>query len=300
MQITAGYDIVYECPRPTPMILLLSPHQSRDADLAEPQEIMFDPPIPSERYVDGFGNVCTRIVAPAGRLSIGCRMSVSDTGLPDMLTHDAVQHPVEELPADTLVYLLGSRYCDTDRMVNRAWDLFGSGPDGQPLTGWALVQAICDYAHNHIVFNYQDADSTRSASEAERDRRGVCRDYAHLAIALCRCMNIPARYCTGFLGDMGTEPPYGVMDFAAWFEVYLGGAWHTFDARNNTPRIGRILIARGRDATDVAIATTFGSCYLAGFTVITDEVVTDVAEADMPAALPGSRSSESSIMAAGR
>ena len=282
MQITAGYDIVYECPRPTPMILLLSPHPSRDGDLSAPHEILFDPPIPSEAYVDGFGNVCTRILAPDGRLSISCRMDVSDTGLPDRLVPDARQHPVEELPADTLAYLLGSRYCDTDRMSDRAWALFGDGP-----RGWALVQAICDYAHTHIVFNYQHADSTRTASDAERDRRGVCRDYAHLAITLCRCMNIPARYCTGFLGDAGTLPPYGVMDFAAWFEVFLDGEWHTFDARNNTPRIGRILIARGRDATDVAIATTFGPCYLAGFTVVADETTTQVAEADMPASLPG-------------
>ncbi len=282
MQITAGYDIVYECPGPTPMILLLSPHPSRDQDLSAPHEIVFDPPIASEQYVDGFGNVCTRILAPEGRLSIGCRMDVTDTGLPDRLAPEARQHLVEELPADTLVYLLGSRYCDTDRMSDRAWTLFGNGP-----RGWTLVQAICDYAHNHIVFNYQHADSTRTASDAERDRRGVCRDYAHLAITLCRCMNIPARYCTGFLGDVGLPPPYGVMDFAAWFEVYLDGGWHTFDARNNTPRIGRILIARGRDATDVAIATTFGSCYLASFSVVADEVVTEVAEADLPAALPG-------------
>ena len=282
MQITAGYDIVYDCPRPTPMILLLSPHPSRDADLAAPHAIAFDPPIPSERYLDSFGNVCTRLLAPPGLLSISCRMEVRDSGEPDRLMPEAKQLPVEALPADTLVHLLGSRYCDTDRMSDRAWALFGDGP-----RGWALVQAICDYAHARIAFNYQDADATRTASEGERDRRGVCRDYAHLAVTLCRCMNIPARYCTGFLGDMGTPPPYGVMDFAAWFEVYLEDGWHTFDARNNTPRIGRILIARGRDATDVAIATTFGPCRLAGFTVITDEVATEVAKADMPAALPG-------------
>ena len=270
MKIIVGYDIVYDCPRPTPMILMLSTHPSRDADLATPQQILFDPPVASETYLDGFGNRCTRLEAPVGRLTMSSRVSVSDTGLPDILTPDAEQHAVTDLPHDTLVYLLGSRYCDTDRMSHRAWELFGDGP-----RGWALVQAICDYAHNHIVFNYQDADSTRSASDGERDRVGVCRDYAHLAVTLCRCMNIPARYCTGFLGDMGTPPPYGVMDFAAWFEVYLGGAWHTFDARNNTPRIGRVLIARGRDATDVAIATTFGPCYLAGFSVVADEAPQD-------------------------
>ncbi|WP_419729019.1 transglutaminase-like domain-containing protein [Lichenicola sp.] len=273
MQISAGFDIVYDCPHPTPMILLLSPHPSRETDLAAPQEMLFDPPIAHERYLDSFGNVCTRILAPEGRLTISSRMVVSDAGLPDRITPEAQQHPVEELPADTLVYLLGSRYCDTDRMSDRAWHLFGGGP-----RGWALVQAICDYAHERIVFNYQHADSTRTASDGERDGRGVCRDYAHLAITLCRCMNVPARYCTGFLGDMGTLPPYGVMDFAAWFEVYLGGEWHTFDARNNTPRIGRILIARGRDATDVAIATTFGPCRLSGFDVICTEMAAELVD----------------------
>jgi transglutaminase-like putative cysteine protease len=144
------------------------------------------------------------------------------------------------------------------------------------MPGWSRVQAICDFAHNHIAFDYQKARSTRTAWEAFNEGVGVCRDYAHLAIALCRCMNIPARYCTGYLGDMGTLPPYGVMDFAAWFEVYLGGAWHTFDARNNVPRIGRVLIARGRDAADVAIATTFGQNTLESFKVWTDEIAETV------------------------
>jgi transglutaminase-like putative cysteine protease len=166
-----------------------------------------------------------------------------------------------------LVFLLGSRYCETDRLSDVAWRLFGDAPPG-----WARVQAICDYVHHHIAFNYQDARSTRTAWEAWDERRGVCRDYAHLAVAFCRCMNIPARYCTGYLGDMGTEPPHGPGDFAGWFEAYLGGAWHTFDPRNNVPRIGRVLMARGRDATDVPISNTFGTTMLTGFTVWTDEV----------------------------
>jgi transglutaminase-like putative cysteine protease len=178
----------------------------------------------------------------------------------------AGQHPVEDLPEETLVFLLGSRYCETDRLSEIAWGLFAGAPPG-----WARVQAICDYVHNHIEFGYEHARASKTAWEAYVEQRGVCRDYAHLAIAFCRCMNIPARYCTGYLGDMGTEPPYGVMDFAAWFEVYIGGAWYTFDARNNTPRIGRILIARGRDAADVAITTTFGPNQLESFTVWTDE-----------------------------
>jgi transglutaminase-like putative cysteine protease len=193
---------------------------------------------------------------------------VRDSGQPDNIVPGARQHPVEDLPEETLVFLLGSRYCETDRLTDVAWGLFG-----HTTPGWARVQAICDYVHNHIAFGYEHARATKTAWEAFHERRGVCRDYAHLAVAFCRAMNIPARYCTGYLGDMGTPPPYGVMDFAAWFEVYLGGAWHTFDARNNTPRIGRVLMARGRDAADVAIATTFGPNLLEGFTVWTDEVL---------------------------
>ena len=267
MKIRAGYEIIYDSPQPTPMILLLSPHPSRLPDLLSSHQVGFDRPVRTSTYVDGFGNSCTRLMAPAGRLAISTLFLVQDSGLPDTLAPGARQHPVEELPDDVLVYLLGSRYCDTDEMSDTAWALFGDGP-----AGWERVQAVCDYTHDRITFNYQHADAKRTASGAHRDQRGVCRDYAHLAVTLCRCLNIPARYCTGFLGDMGTPPPYGPMDFAAWFEVYLDGAWHTFDARNNVPRIGRVLIARGRDATDVAIATTFGSCSLTGFTVITDEL----------------------------
>jgi transglutaminase-like putative cysteine protease len=192
---------------------------------------------------------------------------VEDPGTPDVLTPAARQLPVEALPDEMLLYLLGSHYCDTDRLAELAWSLFGQGP-----TGWARVQAICDYVHARIAFGYEHARPTRTASEAFDEQRGVCRDYAHLAVTLCRCVNIPARYCTGYLGDIGVPPPHGPMDFAAWFEVFLEDRWHVFDARNNTPRIGRILMARGRDATDVAIATTFGPCTLAEFRVFTDEV----------------------------
>ncbi len=267
MRITAGCQITYDCPQPTPMLLMVSPHPSREPDLLGPVELSFDPPIPWRAYIDGFGNRCTRIVAPAGRLTIATRLTVQDPGTWDVVAPAARQHPVEELPDGMLTYLLGSRYCDTDRLTETAWSLFGQGP-----TGWARVQAVCDFVHNHIQFGYQHARATRTASEAFQEQRGVCRDYAHLAVTLCRCLNIPARYCTGYLGDIGMPPPYGPMDFAAWFGVYLDDRWHTFDARNNTPRIGRILMARGRDATDVAIATTFGPCNLSGFSVFTDEV----------------------------
>jgi len=267
MQISAGCQITYDCPQPTPMLLMISPHPSREPDLIGAAELFLDPPIPWRAYTDGFGNRCTRIVAPPGRTTISTRLTVQDPGTTDVQAPAAWHRPVEEVPDEFLVYLLGSRYCDTDRLSDTAWSLFGSGPGG-----WTLVQAICDYVHDRIQFGYEHARATRTASEAFEERRGVCRDYAHLAVTLCRCLNIPARYCTGYLGDIGVPPPYGPMDFAAWFEVYLDDHWHTFDARNNTPRIGRILMARGRDATDVAIATTFGPCTLSGFSVFTDEV----------------------------
>jgi transglutaminase-like putative cysteine protease len=268
MRISAGCQITYDCPQPTPMLLMLSPHPSRLPDLVGPHEIRFDPPIPARDYLDGFGNRCTRIIAPTGRLVISTRLMVEDPGTPDATAPTAWQRQVDDLPSEMLVWLLGSRYCDTDRMADIAWALFGHAP-----MGWARVQTICDFVHERIVFNYQHARATRSASEAFEEQRGVCRDYAHLAVTLCRCVNIPARYCTGYLGDIGMPPPYGPMDFAAWFEVYLDDQWHTFDARNNQPRIGRILMARGRDATDVAIATTFGPCTLADFRVFTDEIL---------------------------
>lgn len=267
VRISAGCQIVYDCPQPTPMLLAVTPHPSRAADLVGAHQISFYPPVEVRNYHDSFGNVCSRIVAPPGRMVISTRLLIEDSGAPDTITRAAWQRPVEELPDEMLIYLLGSRYCDTDRLSEIAWSLFGQGA-----TGWDRVQAICDYVHERITFGYEHARATRTASEAFTEQRGVCRDYAHLAVTLCRCVNLPARYCTGYLGDIGMPPPYGPMDFAAWFEVYLDDRWHTFDARNNTPRIGRILVARGRDATDVAIATTFGPCTLSGFSVFTDEV----------------------------
>ena len=267
MKIHAGYDITYECPQPTPMLLALSVHPSRMADVIGPHQITFDPPIGATEYRDGFGNICHRVLAPAGRLTISTRFDVLDPGTPDVVVPEARGIPVQELPDDALVFLLASRYCETDRLSDLAWSLFGGVEPG-----WARVQAICDYAHERITFGYEHADVYRTAFSGHTDRVGVCRDYAHLAVALCRCMNIPARYCTGYLGDIGVPPVDAAMDFSAWFEAYLGGHWYTFDARHNTPRIGRILMARGRDATDVAIATTFGACRLVGFNVVTDEV----------------------------
>jgi transglutaminase-like putative cysteine protease len=268
MQIRAGFDIRYTCPRPTPMLLVLSVEHERMKDLIGKHELHVSPNVEMHDYRDMFGNIVTRVVAPVGEVAFTADFVVSDSGLPDPASPNAIQHQIQDLPDEVLIYLLGSRYCDTDRLHTTAWSLFGNAP-----LGWARVQTIVDYVHDRLTFGYEHADSSRTAFDAHGCRLGVCRDFAHLSIALCRCMNIPARYCTGYLGDIGVPPVPVPMDFSAWFEVYLGGAWHTFDARHKKPRIGRILMARGRDATDVAIATTFGECELTQFNVVTDEVV---------------------------
>ena len=270
MKIRIGYELIYDCPQPTPMILTLSVHYTRVSDIVIPDHMVTSPPVPLTAYRDGYGNWCSRIVAPKGELRLSTDALVNDTGRPDAIALEARQTPVEALPDETLLFLLGSRYCETDRLSEVAWALFGTTP-----TGWARVQAICDYVHSHITFGYEYARVTRTAWEAFQEKTGVCRDYAHLAVAFCRCLNIPARYCTGYLGDIGIPPPHGTMDFAAWFEAYLDGHWYTFDARNNTPRVGRVLIARGRDAADVAISSTFGPNTLKRFMVRTVEVNED-------------------------
>ncbi len=267
MDIRCGYEIAYESAVPTPMLLMLSVHPSREPDLLTPQRMTFEPPIPSRSYIDGFGNRCTRIVAPEGRLTISADFRIADSGIADVAVADAEQHAVEDLPDDALVFLLGSRYCETDMLSDTAWSLFGDAP-----RGWGRVQAILDFVHQRITFGYQHARATRTARDGYIERHGVCRDFAHLAVAFCRCMNIPARYCTGYLGDIGVPLSDTPMDFSAWFEAYLGGRWYTFDARHNRPRIGRIVMARGRDATDVALSTAFGGSRLAHFSVLTDEV----------------------------
>jgi transglutaminase-like putative cysteine protease len=267
MQIKAGYSLTYDCPQPTAMLLCLNIHTSRRIDLLSPQELKFSNNLKSWDYVDSFGNICTRITAPAGRTTISTVFEIYDTGLPDFVPFDAPQHDIRDLPDEVLVFLLGSRYCETDKLTDLAWSLFG-----QVAPGWPRVQAILDFVHNHLRFDYQLADRTRSAFDGYMQKVGVCRDFAHLALTLCRCMNIPARYCTGYLGDIKVDPVPGPMDFSGWFEVYLGGHWYTADARHNKPRVGRILMAIGRDATDVAISTQFGPAILSAFEVITEEV----------------------------
>jgi len=250
------------------MLLTLSVHPSRRDDLETPDWLQTDPPLDVHQYFDGYGNICSRLLAPAGRLTLSADFVIRDSGLIDEYVPEAIQHPVHELPDDVVIFLLGSRYCETDRLSEIAWSLFQA-----TVPGWPRVQAITDFVHNHIVFNHVHARPDKTAHDAWIERSGVCRDYAHLAVAFCRCMNIPARYCTGYLGDIGV-PVAGVMDFSAWFEVYLGGRWHTFDARNNMPRMARVLIARGRDAVDVPIANTFGVAHLAGFEVTSLEAPT--------------------------
>jgi len=267
MQLRVGFEMIYLCEQPTPMMVALTIHPSRAADLVRADVLVADPAVRITSYLDLFGNRCCRLVAPQGRFVLRSDAVLNDSGAPDIVEPLAPQTAVEDLPASALVYLMSSRYCETELLGDIAWQTFAKVP-----AGWARVQAICDFVHGHIEFGYAHARHTRTALEAHTEGRGVCRDYAHLAIALCRCMNIPARYCTGYLGDVGTAPPYGPMDFAAWFEVYLGDRWYTFDARNNVPRIGRVLIARGRDACDVALSSTFGANTLEGFKVWTDVV----------------------------
>jgi transglutaminase-like putative cysteine protease len=267
MLIRLGYELVFDLPAPTPLVLMLYVHPSRAADLHGRDEVRAEPAVPVQTFTDPFGNRCGRLMAPAGRLRLWSENVVADSGEPDPVRSDARQLPVEELPAETLPYLLASRYCEVDRLGDAAWDLFGQAP-----TGWGRVQAVCDWVHNHVEFGYKHARPTKTAFDTYTERAGVCRDFTHLAVTFCRCLNIPARYATGYLGDIGVPPAPFPMDFSAWFEVFLDGAWHTFDARHNVPRIGRVLMARGRDAVDVALTTAFGPAPLSKFTVLTEEV----------------------------
>jgi transglutaminase-like putative cysteine protease len=267
MLIRAGYEISLSCVRETPLMALLSIHPSRAHDLRSAAVITSSCPSPLRASLDEYGNLRTLTVAPAGVITLRTDFMVEDSGLPDVIPVGAQECPVSQLPDEALSFLLPSRYCETDKLAALAWSLFGGVP-----TGYQRVQAIVNYVHNRLTFGYQFARDTRTAESAHEERVGVCRDFAHLSVALCRAMNIPARYCTGYLGDIGVAPVPSPMDFSAWFEVYLGDRWYTFDARHNQPRIGRVLMARGRDAADVAITTTFGPSQLVSFRVHTDEV----------------------------
>ncbi len=267
MLIRCGYDIRFETDMPTAMMALLSIHPSRHHDLRTPQRLMAAPDIPLYQFEDSFGNVATRLTVPQGGVTLSCDFVIQDSGEPDRRIPDGRQTPVEDLPDDVLTFLLASRYCETDRLMDVAWAQFGHLGGARD-----RVEAIVGFVHNHIEFGYPHARSDRTAWDGYQERRGVCRDFAHLAITLCRCMNIPARYCTGYLGDIGVPPVDAPMDFSAWFDVYVDGEWYTHDARHNRPRIGRVLMARGRDATDTALTTAFGRATLVQFDVHTDEV----------------------------
>lgn len=262
MRMQLGCRLSYSLPAPTPMILLLNVHYSRASDLERPDLLITDPAVPMQSYRDGFGNWCIRTVAPAGPFTVSTSGDIRDAGLSDPVDTAAEQHPVERLPADALSFLLPSRYCETDVLSDFAWSNFGRG-----LPGWLRVQAICDFVHGHVSFGYEHSRATRTAAETLNERVGVCRDFTHLAITLCRCLNIPARYCTGYVSDIGQPPPYAPMDFAAWMEVFLGGRWWVFDPRNNDVRFGRVLIAQGRDAADVPLTHSFGKHELTDFAV---------------------------------
>jgi transglutaminase-like putative cysteine protease len=266
MLIRTGYEITLQHPAPTPMSLLLRVHPSREADIRY-QEILVEPAVPVESFLDTFGNRCERLVAPAGQLRLWADAVVEDSGVPDPFVPYAAQAPIEALPPAVLPYLMSSRYCEVDKLTDIAWKLFGHTP-----TGWARVQAICDWVHGHVRFGYEFARPTKSAFDTLAEATGVCRDFTHLAVAFCRCMNIPARYVSGYLGDIGVPPLPGPMDLSAWFEAWLGGAWHTFDARHNKRRIGRILMSTGRDATDTAYTTAHGQSILLRFNIWTDEI----------------------------
>jgi transglutaminase-like putative cysteine protease len=267
MLIRLGYDIELQLSIPMTVIAVLNVHPSRSKDLKEPDELQISPPSISEQYTDCFGNICTRIEAPHGPPRLYGSTLIEDSGEPDATDAQVPQIAVSKLPKETLQFLLASRYCEVDRLSDLAWQLFGHTPPG-----WARAQAICDWVHRHITFGYHFARPTKTALDVYHERQGVCRDFQHLAITLCRAMHIPARYATGYLGDIGV-PVNGEMDFSAWYEVYLGDRWWSFDARNHIPRIGRVLIATGRDAADVAITTSFGTSWLNRFSVVTDEVM---------------------------
>lgn len=267
MRIRVGSDLSFEFKQPTPVIAVLNVHSERVNDLEWPDRLVVTPEVAVSGYRDSFGNWCNRFVAPPGLVRLRTETVVRDSGAWDEQDRSAAQWPLPDLPDDTIQFLLGSRYCDTSLLSEFAWATFGPLPLGVP-----RVQGIVDFVHNHLTFDYLKSRPTRTASEAHRERVGVCRDFAHLAITLLRCLNIPARYCTGYISDIGLPPPFAPQDFAAWVEVFLGGRWHSFDPRNNDPRIGRILVARGRDAEDVPLTLTFGPSTLTKFSVTTEEV----------------------------
>jgi transglutaminase-like putative cysteine protease len=268
MEIKVGFELTYAAAQPTPMVIMLNIHPSRQADIIGKETVVAEPDVPIRFYHDSFGNICGRLVAPAGGVTLKGRALVRDTGLPDEVMPAAQQLPIEQLPNELMLYLMPSRYCETDKLTDIAWSLFAKTEPG-----WKRVAAITEFVHEHVTFGYEHAHYMKSAHDVYEQKTGVCRDFAHLALAFCRCMGIPARYCTGYMGDIGIPPDPAPMDFSGWFQVWLSGKWFTFDARHNVPRRGRILMGTGRDAADVALSTSFGRMELKKFLVVSDEVV---------------------------
>lgn len=282
MLIRTGFDIEFETEHEVPMLALLNVRPERRGDLRTPEVLRTVPEVPVRQFIDGFGNVCSRFTVPAGGIRLQSDFVIEDPGTPDPVEPEARQLPVAELPDEVLPFLLGSRYCEVGLMADEAWRIV-QGVEG----GWARAQALVTAAHERLEFDYQKASLTRTARSSFDEGYGVCRDFTHLAITLCRAVNIPARYATGYLGDIGIDPFDDPMDFSAWLEVYLGGRWYTFDARHDRPRIGRVVMARGRDATDAALTTSFGNAVLKRFDVHTDEVAdTDLSRPPEETALP--------------
>ncbi|HTC45726.1 MAG: transglutaminase family protein [Candidatus Sulfotelmatobacter sp.] len=267
MLIRLGYDIQFETVGEVPIMTLLNVHPSRKMDLREPDELHSDPLVKIEDYEDGFGNHATRLLAPPGKIRFQNSTLIECSGEPDAENLDAPEVPVNELPLNVMPYLMNSRYCEVDLLSSTAAELFWNAP-----RGWNRVRAVCDWVHSKVTFGYEFSSPVRTALGVYTERVGVCRDFQHLAITFCRALNIPARYATGYLGDIGVVVAPSPMDFSAWFEVYLGDRWWTFDARHNVRRIGRVLMATGRDATDCAITTSFGKARLINFQVVSDEV----------------------------
>jgi len=270
MMLRLGYDIEFELPAPVAMVALLNVHPSRVADLRAPDQMCVSPPMMVESFIDSFGNRCSRFVAQKGALRLSNSTLIYDSGIPDPVNPSAREIPPQELPHEALRYLYNSRYCEVDRFSTIALELFGSVPQG-----WSRVQAVCDWVHSKVTFGYQYARPTKSALDVFTERFGVCRDFQHLAVTMCRALNIPARYATGYLGDIGVPASPDPMDFSAWFEAYLEDRWWTFDARHNKPRLGRVLMATGRDASDVAITTSFGVANLKQFSVVSEQIINE-------------------------
>ncbi|MEX2583285.1 MAG: transglutaminase family protein [Gemmatimonadota bacterium] len=263
MQIHVGFEFLLESGTPTPVVSVVRPRE--DLSRIGEERYAVTPDVPIHRYCDIFGNQVWRWTAPAGSMRIAYHALAEVSGVPDPRLVELPGTPVEQLPDELLQYTLPSRYCPSDRVLDDAWGLFGAAPEG-----WARVQAVCDWVHANVAYGGQSGSST-TGYDTYAERAGVCRDFAHVAVMFCRALNIPARYICGYLPDIGVPPDGKPMDFHAWFEAYVGGGWRTFDARHNVPRIGRVVIARGRDAVDTAFLTTYGDSRLVELRVWADE-----------------------------